>query len=157
LIAQTMTSSHLDASADEDLLAAVKAQEEKFAVKPSISMDEQDMDDSASAPSDEDELMKALREAEAALGDLSGLGEPAADTAADSLGGDNPWDDLQKELAAMESAGGLGTDFGMGEPEKPAEPAAPSADDASIWNFGSSDSSSDDDMSGDMFGGFGGF
>ena len=103
--------------------------------------------------------MNALREAEAALGDLNGFGDQANDNA-ESLGGDNPWDDLQKELAAFESSGGFGGDLGMSmDTPEPAAPAAPSADDASIWNFGSTDDSSgsDDDMSGDMFSGFGSF
>ena len=46
------------------------------------------------------------------------------------------------------------------ETEDSDEPATPSADDASIWNFGDIDSQSDggdDDMSSDIFSGFGGF
>lgn len=160
LIAQTMTSSHLDENADEDLLAAVRAQEEKFAVQPAVSVDELDMDEKPeSALSDEEELMKALLEAEKSLGSLDDAIQEDNTGASDALDSDNPWADLQKQLEAMEQSG-LGMDMGSDEPAAPApEPAAPSADDASIWNFGSTDSSgnSDDDMSGDAFGGFGGF
>lgn len=162
LIAQTMTSAHLDENVDEDLLAAVRAQEEKFAVQPTVSVDELNMDDTPEpALSDEEELMKALLEAEKSLGSLDGAIQEDNTTSADGLDSDNPWADLQKQLEAMEQ-GGLGMDMGLEEPETPApapEPAAPSADDASIWNFGNTDSSgnSDDDMSSDAFGGFGGF
>lgn len=162
LIAQTMTSAHLDENADEDLLAAVRAQEEKFAVQPTVSVDELDMDENPEpALSDEEELMKALLEAEKSLGSLDDAIQENNTTTSDGLDSDNPWADLQKQLEAMEQSG-LGMDMGIDEPAAPVpapEPAAPSADDASIWNFGSSDNSgnSDDDMSGDAFGGFGGF
>lgn len=167
LLAQTMNSSSLGADADEDLLAAVKAAEEAAAVKPStaadISMDEEPED---SGLSEEDALMKALRDAEAALQSVSESGSSVSDDEAqqEEPAADDPWADLQKQLEAMESANGADSAISYDEPEKQEEPAAeapvtpPSADDSSIWDFGgSSDSdSSDDDMSSD-FGGFGGF
>ena len=69
LLAQTMPSSALT-DADDDLLAAVRAAEEAAAIKPNnvsdIDMDEQP----ESSGSEEDDLMKALREAEAAFSAL---------------------------------------------------------------------------------------
>lgn len=164
LLSQTMSSSSLGSDVDDDLLAAVKAAEETFAVKPNEpNVSELDMDeaDESSAPLDtEDELMKALREAEEALNSLAPseniIDETPAQTAS---AGDDPWADLQKQLEAMEQSGISGdTDmFTQAEPDEPAEPMAPSADDSSIWDFGGGSSSdSDDDMSSD-FGGFGGF
>lgn len=158
LLAQTMPSSALGSDADEDLLAAVRAAEEAAAVKPSdIDMD--DEPEPVSSGSEEDDLMKALREAEAAFGGSSVQSddEPEEDA---SAGSDDPWADLQKQLAAMESANGGASNVTYDEPEpvqQEEEPQTtpPSADDASIWNFGSS-GSDDDDMSSD-FGGFGGF
>lgn len=164
LISQTMTSANLGDDADEDLLAAIRAQEEKFAVKPNdVSVGDLDMDEHEDAPSDEDALMNALREAEEALNNMGG--SKMDDSASEDTSGSNPWDDLQKQLEEMEKAGNFGDlSFDTPEPEPnqaAAAPAAetPSADDASIWDFGmgGETESSDDDMSGDMFGGFGGF
>ena len=158
LISQTMTSSNLDGSENEDLLAAVKAQEEKFAVQPNVPVD-LDMDDMAEdSPSDEDIMAQLLKEAEA-LGQGS-FSEPAADikTVEEKPAETNPWDDLQKQLEAMEQSGFGGLDLGDAPEPKAEDPKPVSADDSSIWDFGSgesSDNNSDDDMSGDMFGGFG--
>ena len=158
LISQTMTSSNLDGSENEDLLAAVKAQEEKFAVQPNVPVD-LDMDDMAEdSPSDEDIMAQLLKEAEA-LGQGS-FSEPAADIQAEEEKPveTNPWDDLQKQLEAMEQSGFGGLDLGDAPEPKAEDPKPVSADDSSIWDFGSgesSDNNSDDDMSGDMFGGFG--
>lgn len=166
LLAQTMPSSSLGADADDDLLAAVRAAEEAAAVKPNsvsdISMDDEPED---SGLSEEDALMKALRDAEAALQSVSDSGNSSTDDVPqEEPAADDPWADLQKQLEAMESANGADSAISYDEPEKQEEPVEekpvtpPSADDSSIWDFGgSSDSdSSDDDMSSD-FGGFGGF
>ena len=163
LIAQTMTSGNLGSDADEDLLATIRAQEEKFAVRPAEKhVDDLDMDEVDDTPSDEDQL-KALLESDAfAQAPASAPSAPKQEEASS-----NPWEELQKQLEAMEQSGF--TEQDLSEPEestpapaaKPADnTATPSADDASIWNFGNGDTSSsdsDDDMSGDMFGGFGGF
>ncbi len=163
LLAQTMNSSSLGNDADEDLLAAVKAAEEAAAIKPNnvsdFSMDDEPED---SGMSEEDALMKALRDAEAALQSVSDSGSSTEETAAEEPAADDPWADLQKQLEAMESANGADSAISYDEPEKQKEPAEenpatpPSADDSSIWDFGGSSDSSDDDMSSD-FGGFGGF
>ena len=165
LLAQTLTSAHLDDTADEKTRAAIKAREEEFAVQPSnVDMDDLDLSDAPNEGlSDEDELMKALRDAEASFGSL-GLSfnngddeeeEPASSNAGSAGGLDlgGGWADLQKELEAMESGSSAPAAAPAPQP-KAEEPEAPAVDDSSIWNMGS-DSSSDDDMSGDMFGGFG--
>ncbi len=165
LLSQTMNSSSLGNDADEDLLAAVKAAEEAFAVQPNdvseIDMDEQP--GAASAESDEDELMKALREAEEALNSVKESADAfSSELEEEAPAAENPWADLQKQLEAMESANGAGSAVTYDEPEpvQQEEPQAapPSADDSSIWDFSGSSagSSDDDDMSSD-FGGFGGF
>ena len=97
LLAQTMPSSALTA-ADDDLLAAVRAAEEAAAIKPNnvsdIDMDEQP----ESSGAEEDDLMKALREAEAAFGGTSfhdaADEEPEEDTSAAA----DPWAELQNQL-----------------------------------------------------------
>ncbi len=165
LISQTMSSASLGNDISEDLLATIKAAEESFAVKPNNPDFDMDMDGSDTAMSSEDELMKALRDAEAAMGGMTGtFGADIAEEepiAASSSGG-NDWADLESQLAAMEQAGFGGDILDETPTEAPvtaasADPTAPSADDAAIWNFGGgSDSSDDDDMSSD-FGGFGGF
>ncbi|MBE6902054.1 MAG: hypothetical protein E7478_06230 [Ruminococcaceae bacterium] len=167
LLSQTMPSGSMG-DLNESLLETIKAAEEAFAVKP-INTD-LDMDDVEEEPSSEDDLMKALREAEAALNSMAPAASVSMDddveavTSTDSSSdSSNPWADLQKQLEAMEQSGNVGDDAPAAESKPaaeekaPADPAAPSADDSSIWNFGSSSDSSDDDMSGDMFGGFGGF
>ena len=165
LLAQTMPASALT-DADDDLLAAVRAAEEAAAIKPNnvsdIDMDEQP----ESSGSEEDDLMKALREAEAAFGGTSfhdaADEEPEEDTSAAA----DPWAELQNQLKAMESANGASSaiTYDAPEPQEENQPeeqstTPPSADDSSIWDFGGGNSGSgsdDDDMSSD-FGGFGGF
>ena len=165
LLSQTISSNSLDAAdADSDILEAVKAAEKAFAVQPT-DVSDIDMDEGADQPqsdeSEEDALMRALREAEEALNSVkqsadSDVGEPEEAPAAE-----DPWADLQKQLEAMESANGAGSAITYDEPEPQQEEQAapPTTDDSSIWDFGSasgSGSSEDDDMSSD-FGGFGGF
>ncbi len=169
LLAQTMPSSALEGM-DDALLEAVKAAEAAFAVQPAGNdLSDLDMDEheEESVINTEDELMKALREAEEALNSLA----PAADTSmddtvvtSDSSASSDPWADLQKQFEAMEQSGNFGAAEEPAATSAPAaseDPVAPSADDAAIWDFGSTSDSSDDDMSGDMsgdmFGGFGGF
>ncbi len=169
LIASTMNSSSLGSDVNEELLKAVQAAEAAFAVQPNItdlSMDEEE--EAEDQTSSEDDLMKALREAEEALNSMAGA---AASTDTDieldsseseSSDSSDPWADLQKQFEAMEQAGNLGLDDAAAvsepEPVMAPDPVAPSADDSAIWNFTDTDSSSsDDDMSSDMFGGFGGF
>ncbi len=165
LIAQTMPSGSLGADVNEDLLKAVQEAEAAFAIQPmkDLSMDEEE-EEEAPVANTEDDLMKALREAEEALNSLAPAAEatideePAAAASESSSASDDPWADLQKQFEAMEQAGlgAIEEPAPAAQPEPQAEPAAPSADDSSIWNFGSS-SDSEDDMSSDMFGGFGGF
>lgn len=159
LLSQTMPSGSMG-DLNEELLATIKAAEENFAVQPAIT--DLDMDDGASEASDSDDLYKALREAEAMLNSMAPVAEVSMDDDADVGGASassdsdssNPWADLEKELATMQTGGAEAP--AAEQPAAPADPAAPSADDSSIWNFGGGDSS-DDDMSGDVFGGFGGF
>lgn len=162
LLAQTMPSSSLT-DADEDLLAAVRAAEEAAAVVPNdvsdIDMDEKPESFSGS---EEDDLMKALREAEAAFGgtEYTEAAEEGAEEG-NAVAAD-PWAELQNQLKAMESANGASSAITYDSPEPQEEEqsaAPPSADDSSIWDFGGGSaggSSDDDDMSSD-FGGFGGF
>lgn len=165
LLSQTMNSSSLGNDADDELLAAVKAAEEAFAVQPN-DVSEIDMDDqpeASSAESDEDELMKALREAEEALNSVKESADAfSSEPEEEAPAAEDPWADLQKQLEAMESANGAGSAVTYDEPEpvQQEEPQAapPSADDSSIWDFsGSSQSGSDDDDMSSDFGGFGGF
>lgn len=174
LIAQTIPSSSLNANeVDEDLLAAVRREEERFAVQPTdgredFDMNSMSMDDDDAADDGAEAMRRMLAEAEAAFGgggstldfDTDAQSEPEPAPAASS---DNPWEDLQKQLEAMEQSG----NFGESEPESVAEepvvqpsaiddPQIPTTDDSSIWDFSSdSDSSSDDDdMSSDIFANF---
>ncbi len=170
LIAQTMPSGSLGADVNEDLLRAVQEAEAAFAIQPmkDLSMDEEEEDDAPIANT-EDDLMKALREAEEALNSLAPAAaetttyeEPAITASESSSASDDPWADLQKQFEAMEQAGlgAMEEAATAAQPEPQADPVAPSADDSSIWNFGAdlgSSSDSEDDMSSDMFGGFGGF
>lgn len=172
LIAQTVPSSALGNDVDDDLLAAVKEEEAKFAVKPSdedkgldFNMDMGDSGTDNSADAD-DPMAALLAQAQAAFGGGGGFDmsepEPAAEPEpATGLGSSGDWADLQKQLEAMEQSGS----FGGSTPDSPAaeppkniadDPKAPSADDSAIWNFGdtSSGSSDDDDMSSDLFGSF---
>lgn len=157
LLAQTIPSGSLGGELDDLLREAVMSASEKFAVQPldnnndmlgSLNMDEGDFDDP----------LQALRDASAALG--GSLADGSSDDAPimTDMGGSNPWDDLQKQLEQLEQSGAMSSE--TEESVNTEEPAAPSADDASIWNFGDGGSQSeggDDDMSSDMFGGFGGF
>ncbi len=171
LIAQTVPSSTLEASdIDEDLLAAVREEEAKHAVQPTPEEDRRDFDMDMSDDDDGAEAMrKMLEAAEAAFGGGGNLDFDTDDNSAsepEQASADNPWEDLQKQLEAMEKSG----NFGDSEPEPEPAPAAkepeldftdtddrptPTTDDSSIWDFSSSEASSDDDdMSGDIFANF---
>lgn len=175
LIAQTVPSSSLNANeVDEDLLAAVRREEEKFAVQPTngredFDMNSMSMDDDDSSSDDGAEAMRRmLAEAEAAFGGGSSLeyetDNQQDDEPAPAASSGNPWEDLQKQLEAMEQSG----NFGENEPESAAEepvtqqpsaiddPQVPTTDDSSIWDFSSDSGSSsdDDDMSSDIFANF---
>ncbi|MEZ3439713.1 MAG: hypothetical protein K1W18_12625 [Oscillospiraceae bacterium] len=173
LIAQTVPSSALGNDVDDDLLAAVKEEEAKYAVKPSDEDKGLDFnmdmgDNSAENSADADDPMAALlAQAQAAFGgggggfDMSAPEPEPEPEPAMGMGSSGDWADLQKQLEAMEQSG----NFGSSAPESPAaespksiadDPKAPSADDSAIWNFGdsSSGSSDDDDMSSDLFGSF---
>ncbi len=166
ILAQTLNSNSLGEGVDDSLLEAVKAAEAAFAVQPNdIDFDMEEQEE-APAGNSEDDLMKALREAEAALNSLAPSSldatiedEPVVTSTSDDSSGD-PWADLQKQFEAMEQSGNIPTgDDAVQQPAASSAPPVPSADDSSIWDFGSMGSSSsgdDDDMSSD-FGGFGGF
>lgn len=159
LLAQTIASGSLGGDMDDSLREAVMNASEKFAVRPL------DTDDSllGSVNMDDDgdfeDPMQALRDAGAALGSMGGsLEEPNDAPLMTDMGGGNPWDDLQRQLEQLEQSGAMNA--AADDNDKTEEPAAPSADDAAIWNFGDGSAQSegsDDDMSSDMFGGFGGF
>lgn len=169
LLAQTVPSSALGNDVDADVLAAVKAQEEKFAVQPADANKEldfnMDMDEpapaAASAP-DDDPMAALLAQAQAAFGGGASmeLSEPESASAPEpEASSANPWEDLQKQLEAMEQSGNLGgAEPSAAEPAKniAEDPKTPSADDSAIWNFGGGDSDSGDDdmMSSDLFGSF---
>lgn len=159
ILAQTAHSSMLKNDMDDDLLAAVKQQEEHFAVKPTDEISDLDMD----AAEDDDPLAAMLKQAELTFGSAAGASvkneEPEKPQPEEKSDDSNPWAALQNELFAMEKTG----DFGETEAESDAgtsssaDPAAPSADDSSIWDFGDTDSSNSDDdmgMSSDLFGNF---
>ena len=174
LIAQTVPSSALGNDVDDDLLAAVKEEEAKYAVQPAadssldFSMDMSGGGAAAESPADADDPMAALlAQAQAAFGgggNSFDMSEPAAEpepAGGMGMGSSGDWADLQKQLEAMEKSG----NFGDSEPQTTAaepakniaeDPKAPSADDSAIWNFGDagSGSSDDDDMSSDLFGSF---
>lgn len=161
ILAQTANSSSLRQDMDEDMLAAVKQQEEQFAVRPAKN-DVGDLDMDASE--DDDPLAAMLKQAELAFGGAGGgssvQNEEESEPETDGSQGDdsaNPWAALQNELLAMEKSGDLGEPENDTIPEEAiSDPAAPSADDSAIWDFGNdnSDSSEDDDMgmSSDLFG-----
>lgn len=165
LIAQTVPSSALGSEVDGDLLAAVKAQEEKFAVKPTDKGLDFNMDMGDGAPASggaepDDPMAALLAQAQAAFGGSFDTSEPEQEPepASMGMGSSGDWADLQKQLEAMEKSG----NFGGEAPENAApesakniaeDPKAPSADDSAIWNFGDlGGSSDDDDMSSDLFG-----
>lgn len=167
LIAQTVPGSSLSDDLDDDILAAVKAKDEQFAVQPAdadkgVDFD-MDMGGSDSAEAD-DPMAALLAQAQAAFGGGGSsmeMSEPEPEPEPEASSA-NPWEDLQKQLEAMEQSGNLGGSDtgGAAEPSKniAEDPKAPSADDSAIWNFGDggdSDSSDDDDMmSSDLFGSF---
>lgn len=156
LLAQTMNSTSLGEDADEDLLNAIKAQEEKFAVKPRTAMEDLDMGDEGGVADDEFDFMKTLEDAEKKLHDLGGGSVEFQPD--EPKGASSPWDDMQKELDALEKSGAFNASDDIAAQPEPETPAAPSADDSSIWNFGTeaaADTSSDDDMMSSDFGGFG--
>lgn len=157
ILAQTANSNMLKNELDDDILAAVKQQEEQFAVKPSNDISDLDMD----AAEDDDPLAAMLKQAELTFGSSAAdtpakEEEPEESDPEEKVDDSNPWAALQNELFAMEKTG----DFGESEADSSgssADPAAPSADDSNIWDFGESDNSNSDDdmgMSSDLFGGF---
>lgn len=157
ILAQTANSNMLKNELDDDILAAVKQQEEQFAVKPSDDISDLDMD----AAEDDDPLAAMLKQAELTFGSSAAdtpakEEEPEESDPEEKVDDSNPWAALQNELFAMEKTG----DFGESEADSSgssADPAAPSADDSNIWDFGESDNSNSDDdmgMSSDLFGGF---
>lgn len=159
ILAQTANSSMLQNDMNEDMLAAVKQQEEHFAVKPSDDVSDLDMEQS----DDEDPLAAMLKQAELTFGSASANSsddyeEPEESKPDEKTDDSNPWAALQNELFAMEKTGDFGeseSESGMGE-SLTADPAAPNADDSAIWDFGDDSPSSDDDMgmSSDLFGNF---
>lgn len=165
ILAQTANSSSLRAEMDDDMYAAVKQQEEMFAVKPS---DDNIADFDMDAPSDDIATMNdLLKQAELAFGNAS-VDEPADkdDSAAEdtsssskSGSGDNMWAELQNELWAMEKTGNLGgsDDNGSDAGNSFDDPPTPDTDNSDIWDLGMGDDDSsggDDDMSmgSDIFG-----
>lgn len=159
ILAQTANNAALRNELDEDMLAAVKQQEEHFAVKPTDdNVDDFNMDSS----DDEDPLAAMLKQAELTFGGASSGAsvdeeesepEPERASSSDSA---NPWAALQNELLAMEKSGDLGSaDIESDTGSAASDPAVPNADDSAIWDFGNTDmGSDDDDMSSDMFGSF---
>ncbi len=118
---------------------------------------------SDSGMSDIDAMNALLGQMSASLESSGGSAGNANGAEDMSSNDDNPWANLQAQLDEMEKSGNFGgSDPGAApEPDMTAEaPAAPSADDSSIWNFGmtsDSDNSDDDmsdDMSADLFGSF---
>lgn len=159
ILAQTANSSSLKNVMDDELLEAVRLQEEQFAVKPAEeSLGDLDMD----AEEDEDPLAAMLRQAEIAFGGSSGssvVEEEEESSAAEESGSgeDNPWAALQNELMAMEKSGDLAESDSSSDTEISTDTSVPDADDSAIWDFGDSSSGSDDDdmgMSSDLFGSF---
>lgn len=157
ILAQTANSSSLKNVVDEELLEAVKLQEEQFSVKPTEeSLGDLDMD----AAEDDDPLAAMLRQAEIAFGGSSGSSVPEEESGAaedSGSGEDNPWAALQNELMAMEKSGDLTESDSSSDIETSTDTSVPDADDSTIWDFGDGGSASDDDdmgMSSDLFGSF---
>lgn len=158
ILAQTANSSSMRKDMDEDLFAAVKQQEERFAVKPTKEdVGKTDMDE------DEDPMAAMLRQAELAFGGATGnsvsndFEEEEQPAAASSGGDDNPWAALQNELMAMEKSGDLEDQESESDSAPMNDVVTPGADDSSLWDFGDGDSGSSDDdmgMSSDLFGSF---
>ncbi len=176
LIAQTVPSGSLNENdIDSDLLAAVREEEARHAVQPTPEEDRRDFDMDMSADDGDDAMRKMLEAAEAAFGgsgsnldfdtdmQTEADNEPAGSNAAA-----NPWEDLQKQLEAMEQSGNFGESEPAPEPDAKEpetqdvgldDPMAPSTDDSSIWDFsstgdGMNSGDDDDDMSSDLFGNF---
>ena len=165
ILAQTANSSMLREELDEEMLAAVKQQEEHFAVKAtdeSAGVNDFNMDPSE----DEDPLAAMLKQAELTFGgggsvsyDESEESEPEPESSSSSDDSANPWAALQNELMAMEKSGDLGSsDIETDTGSAASDTAVPNTDDSAIWDFGDDSSSSSDDddmgMSSDMFGNF---
>lgn len=159
MLSQTANSTSLKNQLNDEMLSAVKKQEEKFAVKPSTD----DVGDFSMDMSEEDPFAALMKEANNLFGGASGNSveeeEPEKEDSSSSSGADNPWAALQDELFAMEKSGGLdSSDDDSGSSSSSSDRAAPSADDSSIWDFGmdNDSGSSDDDMgmSSDLFGNF---
>lgn len=171
LIAQTVPSGSLNANEiDEDLLAAVREEEAKHAVQPTPEEDRRDFDMDMSDDDGEDAMRKMLEAAEAAFGgggsNLDFDTDEQPDNEPEPANNDNPWEDLQKQLMAMEQSGNFGdsqpeaapasaTEEPLGQMFESEETQVPTTDDSSIWDFSSSEpSSDDDDMSSDVFANF---
>ena len=163
MLAQTANSSALRDELDDVVLAAVKQQEEHFAVRASDeSVGNFSMD---SDPAEEDDPLTAmLKQAELTFGGGGNISYDSDNSepevpAAPAENSENPWAALQDELFAMEKSGNLGDSDIEGDLSSSASgTAVPSADDSAIWDFGDSSSGSSDDddmgMSSDLFGNF---
>lgn len=97
---------------------------------------------------------------QAEFNSLGGDDSVSVDDSADSevTPMDNPWASLQAEFSSMGGGmdtGGFDSSDGVDLSESYDEdPKVPDTDDSSLWDFGNSDNSGDDDMSSDLFGGF---
>ena len=163
ILAQTSNSSMLREELDEEMLAAVKQQEEHFAVKPT---DEGVNDFNMDSSEEEDPLAAMLKQAELTFGsagasssDETEESEPEPESSSSAESSANPWAALQNELMAMEKSGDLGSsDIETDTGSSASDTAVPNTDDSAIWDFGDDSSSSSDDddmgMSSDMFGNF---
>lgn len=162
LLEQTIPSSSLNDAMQDMFTASGSFEISSGGSDDAVSFD---MGSGDSAQSDIDAMNALLGQMSAGLEGAGGMesmdvsdsmDKPEESAPAD----DNPWANLQAQLDAMEKSG----DFGSDDSGNDAGPAitsdsaqAPSADDSSIWNFGSDSSSSDDmsdDMSADLFGSF---
>lgn len=91
------------------------------------------------------------------LGSNDSTGVDVSDDGGASLA-DNPWASLQAEFSSM--GGGMDTggfdisDSADSNEAYNEDPKVPDTDDSSLWDFGGSDNTGDDDMSSDLFGGF---
>lgn len=160
LLAQSVPTSALN-DAMQDLLNSASGSSDIKGNDDSVDFD-MGGDSADSGMSDIDAMNALLGQMSASLESAGGSAEldnePAEEPASSS--DDNPWASLQAQLDAMEKSGNYGEDSTESEPEGETitdVPQAPSADDANIWNFGSSSSSDDDmsdDMSADLFGSF---
>ena len=162
ILAQTANSAMLREELDEEILSAVKQQQEHFAVQPN---EEKVGDLSMDSAEDEDPLTAMLKQAELTFGGAAPSAsndepkESESEPESASADSANPWAALQNELLAMEKSGDLGsTDIESDTGSAAVDPVVPNTDDSNIWDFGSTDMGSGDDddmgMSSDMFGGF---